>query len=60
VKVERCDGYKKDVKVHKLSANNKFYITYSKNDLWSTDGNLNDRKAQSFGKSSAGKFNGIL
>ena len=57
VKVERCDGYKKDVTVHKLSANNKFYITYSKNDLWSTDGNLNDRKAQSFGKSSAGKFN---
>ena len=40
-----------------FSANNKFYITYSKNDLWSTDGNLNDRKAQYFGKSSAGKFN---
>ena len=35
----------------------KFYITYSKNDLWNTDANLNDRKAQSFGKSSAGKFN---
>ena len=57
VKVERCDGYKTDVTVHKLSANNKFYITYSKNDLWSPDGNLNDREAQSFGKSSAGKFN---
>jgi hypothetical protein len=57
VKEERCDGYKKDVKVHKLSANNKFYITYSENDLWSTDGNLNDRKTQSFGRSSAGNFN---
>lgn len=57
IKVERCDGYKKDVKVHKYSGSNKFYITYSKYDLYSTDGSANDRKAQSFGKSSAGKFN---
>lgn len=57
VKVERCDGFKKDVKVNTYSANNKFYITYSSNDLMSSEGNQNDRKAQSFGKSSAGKFN---
>lgn len=57
IKVEQCDGYKKDVKVHKYSANNKFYITYSSSDLWSTDGNANDRKSQSYSKSSAGKFN---
>lgn len=57
VKVERCDGYKTDVKVHKLSGNNKFYITYSKNDLWSPNGNANDRKSQTFSKSSTGKFN---
>jgi hypothetical protein len=57
VKVERCDGFKKDVKVNTHSANNRFYITYSSNDLMSSEGNQNDRKAQSFGKSSAGKFN---
>lgn len=56
IKAERCDGYKKDVKVHKYSANNKFYVSYSSSDLWSSDGNANDRKSQSFGKSSAGKF----
>lgn len=57
VKVERCDGSKRDVKVHKLSANNKFYITYSKNDLLTTDGTANDRKSQSFGsKLSSNKF----
>lgn len=57
IKVDRCDGYKRDVKVHKLSANNKFYISYSKNDLYTPSGSANDRKGQSFGKSSAGKFN---
>lgn len=57
VKVERCDGSKRDVKVHKLSANNKFYITYSENDLLTTDGTANDRKTQSFGsKLSTNKF----
>lgn len=57
IKVEKCDGYKKDVKVHKYSANNKFYITYSSSDLWSTEGNANDRKSQSYSKSSVEKFN---
>lgn len=56
VKVERCDGYKKDVKVHKLSANNKFYITYSKNDLLAPDGSANDRKGRAWSLSSGKKF----
>ena len=43
VKVEKCNGFKKEVKVNKLSANNKFYITYSSNDLMSPEGNQNDR-----------------
>ena len=57
IKVENCGGYKKDVKVHKLSASNKFYITYSKNDLFSTDGSANDRKNQTFGNSNTRIFN---
>lgn len=56
VKVENCDGTKRDVRVHKLSANNKFFITYTKNDLWNSDGKANDRKSQSSGKSSPSKF----
>lgn len=48
VKVENCDGTQRRVKVHKMSANNKFYITYNRNDLWSYEetGNvyLSDRK----------------
>jgi hypothetical protein len=48
VKMERCDGFKKDVRVHKLSANNKFYITYSKNEIWATDGN--DRVGHFYGR----------
>lgn len=56
IKVENCDGTKRDVKVHKMSANNKFYITYSKNDMWSTYGNATDRKSTSIVKSSKRKF----
>lgn len=57
IKVERCDGYNKDVEVHKLSANNKFYITYSKKDFWTSRSIENDRKPQSYAKPSARKFN---
>lgn len=60
VRVERCDGYMEDVKIHKLSGNNKFYITYSKNDLWGPDGSANDRKGQSWTKSSDKIFNDSL
>ncbi|MDD6365054.1 MAG: hypothetical protein PUA47_06885 [Bacteroidales bacterium] len=56
VRVVNCDGTKRDVKVHKMAANNKFYITYDKSDLQSTEGNLNDRKSTSVIKSSKGKY----
>ncbi len=37
---ETCNGSRRDVKVHKLSARNKFYITY---DPWAASGAGNDR-----------------
>lgn len=56
VKVENCDGTKRDVKVHTMSANNKFYITYDKTDLWSTEGTANDRTKTSVVKRGGSKF----
>lgn len=56
VKVENCDGTKRDVKVHKMSANNKFYITYDKADMWTPSGNATDRKGTFFVKSGKGSF----
>ena len=38
IKVEGCDGYKTPVRVHKLSASNKFYITYGREDLFPANG----------------------
>lgn len=43
VEVEKCSGRKMKVRVHNLSAKNKFYITYDKNDIWSSEGLENDR-----------------
>ena len=40
VTVENCDGTKQDVKMHMMSANNKFYITYFSN------GTASDRTSQ--------------
>lgn len=57
VKVEKCDGYRESVMVHKMAANNKFYITYVVDDLISAEGSDNDRRLESRGKSSARKFN---
>jgi len=54
-KVENCNGTKREVKVHKMSANNKFYITYDNDEDQSPDGFVTDRKSASFVK--AGKRN---
>ena len=43
VMVENGNGRKYDVEVHKMSANNKYYITYSKRDMVSPLGKDNDR-----------------
>lgn len=43
VEVEKCSGRKTKIRVHNLSAKNKFYITYDKNDMWSSEGLENDR-----------------
>lgn len=43
VEIEKCSGRKTKVRVHNLSAKNKFYITYDNNDMWSSEGMENDR-----------------
>lgn len=57
VKAERCDGSKHNVKVHKLSANNKFYITYNVTYSFTKEGAANDRESQPKLSLLSAKFN---
>jgi hypothetical protein len=51
VKVERCDGRSRYVRVNKYSGNNKFYLIYTSSDLSTPEGLENDRTNKSFKKS---------
>ncbi len=60
VQVENCDGTKTRVLVNKMSAKNKFYITYSGNDLNMPSKSANDRtsnKKMSFGNTNSQGLN---
>lgn len=57
MKVENCDGTKRDVKVHKMAADNRFYITYDKGDMWVPGVSETDRTGASSVKSVKGNFN---
>lgn len=60
IKVENCDGTKTRVLVNKMSAKNKFYITYNETDLNLPSKSANDRtsnKKASFGNSNLQRFN---
>ena len=58
VKTDRCDGSVKEAKFHKMSGNNKFYISYS---TLAKDGtSANDRTTKSIFQMNFGKYNNGL
>lgn len=56
VNVADCDGTMRSVKVHTMSADNRFYITYDSNDVMSVSGNSDDRLSGPASGSAEGRF----